>query len=77
MCFGGLAAFGKEISYVYSHCLQLMFMCLKDLQIPDGEQVNVLIQQCNAADDPRLQVKCIGTLECLAQTPSAVEANQV
>jgi len=37
----------------------------------------VLIQQCNAADDPRLQVKCIGTLECLAQTPSAVEANQV
>ncbi|KIM47544.1 hypothetical protein M413DRAFT_62872 [Hebeloma cylindrosporum] len=45
--------------------------------IPDGEQVNVLIHQCNAADDPRLQVKCIGTLECLAQAPSAVEANQV
>ena len=54
-----------------------MFMCSKDDQIPDGEQVNVLIQQCNAAEDPRLQVKCIGTLECLAQTSSAVEANQV
>ena len=54
------------------HCWQLkVSMCSKDVQIPDGEQVNVLIQQCNAADDPRLQVKYIGTLECLAQTPSA------
>jgi len=44
---------------------------------PDGEQVNMVIQMCNAASNPRVQVKCIGTLECLAQSPSAVEANQV
>ncbi|KAF8971665.1 armadillo-type protein [Flammula alnicola] len=45
--------------------------------VPDREQVDVLIKLCSASSNPRLQVKCIGTLECLAQNPTAVEANQV
>jgi hypothetical protein len=37
----------------------------------------VLIQLCNATSDLRLRVKCIGTLECLAQDPKAIANNQV
>ncbi|CAA7264820.1 unnamed protein product [Cyclocybe aegerita] len=44
---------------------------------PDSEQVNLLIQLCNSTSDPRLRVKCIGALECLAQNPSAIDANRI
>jgi hypothetical protein len=48
------------------------------IQIPNIEQINSLIQLCNStSSDARLRVKCIGTLECLAQTPTAIEANRV
>lgn len=46
-------------------------------EIPDEENINVLIQLCNATSDSRLRVKCLGTLECLAQTPTAIESNRV
>ncbi|KAF8204010.1 armadillo-type protein [Pholiota molesta] len=45
--------------------------------VPNGEQVNLLIQLSTASSNPRLQVKCIGALECLAQNPTAIEANQI
>ncbi|KAF9486484.1 ARM repeat-containing protein [Pholiota conissans] len=45
--------------------------------VPNNEQVNLLIQLCTASSNPRLQVKCIGALECLAQNPTAIEANQI
>lgn len=32
---------------------------------------------CDSSTEARVQVKCIGTLECLAQYPDAIEANQV
>ncbi|KAF8167406.1 armadillo-type protein [Crassisporium funariophilum] len=44
---------------------------------PTTEQVTAIIQLCDATPDPRLRVKCIGTLECLAQCPGSIEANQV
>ena len=37
----------------------------------------MLIQLCNATSDLSLRVKCIGTLECLAQDPNAIANNQV
>ncbi|KDR85674.1 hypothetical protein GALMADRAFT_234679 [Galerina marginata CBS 339.88] len=42
-----------------------------------SEQINTLIQLCDSTSDHRLKVKCIGTLECIAQNPSAMEANKV
>ncbi|TFK26788.1 ARM repeat-containing protein [Coprinopsis marcescibilis] len=44
---------------------------------PRDEQVKVLMQLCDATKDERLRVKCIGTLECLAQCPTAIEQNKV
>jgi len=41
------------------------------------EQINVLIQLCNATSDLRLRVKCIGTVECLAQDLNAIANNQI
>jgi len=49
----------------------------KGFLIPDEEKINVLIQLCNATLDSRLQVKCIGTLECLAQASIAIECNRI
>ena len=46
-------------------------------QIPQEAQVGVLIQLCTAAPDASVKVKCIGTLECLAQHPEAIDGNRV
>ncbi|EIW86944.1 ARM repeat-containing protein [Coniophora puteana RWD-64-598 SS2] len=43
---------------------------------PVEDQVNVLIQYCNSASDPILRVKCLGTLECLAQHPDSIDGNR-
>ncbi|KAJ6611503.1 armadillo-type protein [Mycena sp. CBHHK59/15] len=46
---------------------------------PKDEEVRALMQLCDAAsgpDAPQLRVKCIGALECLAQNPAFVEANE-
>ncbi|EMD42255.1 hypothetical protein CERSUDRAFT_110786 [Gelatoporia subvermispora B] len=43
----------------------------------ENEQVDVLIQFCNATSDPLVKVKCIGTLECLAQHPQSIDGNRV
>ncbi|RDB28844.1 hypothetical protein Hypma_015922 [Hypsizygus marmoreus] len=45
--------------------------------VPKEEQVKVLIQLCDATSDPRIRVKCIGTLECLAQHPDSIEGNNM
>ena len=47
------------------------------LQEPVEEQVKLLMQLCDASEDVQTKVKCIGALECLAQFPSAVDANRV
>lgn len=44
---------------------------------PVEEQVNLLMQLCESTDDSTLKIKCIGTLECLAQHPQSVAANKV
>ncbi|OAX40891.1 ARM repeat-containing protein [Rhizopogon vinicolor AM-OR11-026] len=45
--------------------------------VPNEEQVQLLIQLCNSSSDPAVRVKCIGTLECLAQHPQSIDANRV
>ncbi|KAJ4485724.1 armadillo-type protein [Lentinula aciculospora] len=41
------------------------------------EQIQVLIRFCDGAPDERTKVKCVGTLECLAQYPQSIASNQV
>ena len=41
------------------------------------EQINTLIQLYTAASDVAVKVKCIGTLECLAQHPQVIDGNRV
>ncbi|KAG2338386.1 ARM repeat-containing protein [Suillus weaverae] len=45
--------------------------------VPHEDQVQLLIQLCNSSTDPAIRVKCIGTLECLAQHPQSIDANRV
>ncbi|KAF8527379.1 ARM repeat-containing protein [Hysterangium stoloniferum] len=45
--------------------------------IPDAEQVQALIEFCDAVEEDMTKVKCIGTLECLAQNTEAIEANKI
>lgn len=45
--------------------------------VPNMEQIRILVQLCDASPDPIMRVKCIGTLECLAQHPKSIEANLV
>ncbi|GJE89540.1 fungal symportin 1-like domain-containing protein [Phanerochaete sordida] len=49
----------------------------KGILVPQVEQVNVLVQLCTAASDPAVKVKCIGTLECLAQHPQSIDGNRM
>ena len=44
---------------------------------PQDEQVRVLMQLCDSSSDERVRVRCVGTLECLAQYPTAIEQNKV
>ncbi|TFK41883.1 armadillo-type protein [Crucibulum laeve] len=44
---------------------------------PNDQHVAVLIQFCDSASDPIIRVKCIGTLETLAQFPNSIEGNKV
>ncbi|PFH52284.1 hypothetical protein AMATHDRAFT_57331 [Amanita thiersii Skay4041] len=43
---------------------------------PNEGQVRLLMQLSNHGSDPMLQIKCIGTLECLAQFPGSIEGNK-
>ncbi|KAG6849976.1 hypothetical protein H0H93_002978 [Arthromyces matolae] len=43
---------------------------------PNEEQVQLLIQLCGATSDDQIRVKCIGTLECLAQHPHSIHGNK-
>lgn len=45
--------------------------------IPQADQIDILIRLCDAASDPKIQVKCIGTMECLAQNPNSIESTKV
>ncbi len=49
----------------------------KGALVPTAEQVQVLVQFCNATTDISTKVKTIGALECLAQHPESVDANAV
>lgn len=49
----------------------------KGTLVPREDQVQVLMQLCDAASSSSVKVKCIGTLECLAQHPDSVDANRV
>ncbi|KAF9245889.1 ARM repeat-containing protein [Melanogaster broomeanus] len=44
--------------------------------VPDEEQVQILIKICDSSADAQVHVKCIGTLECLAQHPDFIDANR-
>ncbi|KAF5385007.1 hypothetical protein D9615_001213 [Tricholomella constricta] len=45
--------------------------------VPSEEQVKLLIQMCDATSDDAIRVKCIGTLECLAQHPQSIDGNRL
>ena len=47
------------------------------MQQPNDEQVNLLMQLCDASTDDQVKVKCIGALESLAQHPTSLEVNRV
>jgi hypothetical protein len=49
----------------------------KGFLVPNEDQIKLLMQFCDASSDPRFQVKCIGTLECLAQHPESIQMNAV
>lgn len=49
----------------------------KGLLEPNDEQIKLLMQLSDSTSDPTLKVKCIGTLECLAQYPTSIPHNQV
>lgn len=49
----------------------------KGALVPHEEQIKVLMQLCDGSSDARVRVKCIGTLECLAQHPEFIQANEV
>ncbi|KAF8921881.1 armadillo-type protein [Mucidula mucida] len=44
---------------------------------PNATQVDLLVQFCNSSADERARVKCIGTLECLAQHPDSIDGNRI
>ncbi|KAA1467810.1 ARM repeat-containing protein [Dentipellis sp. KUC8613] len=44
---------------------------------PDVEQVNVLMRLIDEQADDALRVKCIGTLESLAQNPESIDTNKL
>ncbi|KAF4604783.1 hypothetical protein EYR40_003565 [Pleurotus pulmonarius] len=44
--------------------------------VPNDEQIQVLMQFCDASTDPQTKVQCIGTLECMAQHPRSIVANK-
>jgi len=46
-------------------------------KVPVDQQAQILMNVCDSSTEARAQVKCIGTLECLAQYPDSIEANQV
>ena len=49
----------------------------KLMQTPEEDRVKVLMQLCDSRADDAVRVKCIGTLESLAQHPESVDANRV
>lgn len=49
----------------------------KGTLIPQEDQLASLLQLCEATSDPQVKVKCIGTMECLAQHPESIAANAV
>ncbi|KAF9531883.1 armadillo-type protein [Crepidotus variabilis] len=44
--------------------------------VSNAEQIDLLIQFNNSTFNPRQKTQCIGALECLAQTPTAIDANR-
>jgi hypothetical protein len=50
---------------------------VNDDQVPQEEQVQILVRLCDSSSDDQVRVRCIGTLECLAQHPTSIEANKV
>lgn len=49
----------------------------KGVLVPREDQVQLLMQLCDAAAASSVKVKSIGALECLAQYPDSVDANRV
>ncbi|KAI0936900.1 hypothetical protein AcV5_004925 [Taiwanofungus camphoratus] len=49
----------------------------KSTLVPHEDQVRVLMQLCDATEEQSVKVKCIGTLECLAQHVETIDFNRV
>lgn len=45
--------------------------------IPQEDQIRSLLRLSEETSEPHVKVKCIGTLECLAQHPESIAANAV
>ncbi|KAG5639576.1 hypothetical protein H0H81_012247 [Sphagnurus paluster] len=49
----------------------------KGTLIPEEEKVRLLIQLCDSTQDESIKVKCVGTLECLAQHSQSIDGNRI
>lgn len=58
-------------------CFFSGYILTRSVQVAEAEQVQLLMQLCDASTDEQVKVRCIGTLECLAQHPQSIDANQV
>ncbi|EKM61546.1 uncharacterized protein PHACADRAFT_135300 [Phanerochaete carnosa HHB-10118-sp] len=67
----------RDMWYIGVGVLWGVAILWKGILVPQVEQANVLIQLCAAASDPAVKVKCIGTLECLAQHPESIDGNRM
>lgn len=75
----GVGQVWKKI-LVNLHSIEYRFIMLSDLfhiQVPNEEQVRILIQFYNSVSNDAVKVKCLGALESLAQYPHSIEANRV
>ncbi|KDQ15679.1 hypothetical protein BOTBODRAFT_108287 [Botryobasidium botryosum FD-172 SS1] len=67
----------KEVWEVAAGVLWGLARVSKGHLVPQEEQVKILIELCDTTKDDKTKVKCIGTLGCLAQCLSTIDANKV
>lgn len=82
MYFGVLGSSGQARWYVDIHksmicAISELTRLACDTQTPQEERIKVLMEVCNSTKNEAVKVKCIGTLESLAQNTESIEANRV
>ena len=80
-CGGGVVVYWEylegrdcELFVIFDFVNVEFILCV---QVPESEHVSVLMKLCDSSTDAQFKVKCIGTLECLAQHGPSIDANLV